>query len=91
MRGYSTGILGVTILVLPDLLSLVLRRQGGGGSFSGKGSHGGRGGGERGGTVGRPKKKQWVQALVDQCTDVTETSYPTHAYGGFNKNQRQQV
>ena len=37
------------------------------------------------------KKKQWVQALVDQCTDVTETLYPTHGYGGFSKNQRQKV
>ena len=41
--------------------------------------------------VGTREKKPWVQALVDQCTDVTETQYPGHIYNGFDENQRQKV
>ena len=66
--------------------------RGGGGSSSGRGFQGkGRGACGRGEHGRRIKKKPWVQALVDKCTDITELSYPPDVYKKFGKNQRQRV
>ena len=61
--------------------------RGGGGSSSGRGFQGkGRGTRGRGENGGRVKKKPWVQALVDKCTDITELSYPHNVYKDFDEN-----